>query len=88
MPGKVAVQHFLAVPHIRAAPFAPSLCLNHPSIRLVLPRVTGICWSLSQLSSSERQGYTMSELHNGKKQKDHTTAEKKLHLVFGLVVID
>ena len=33
----------------------------HPSIfytRLVQFRVTGVCWSLSQLSSGERQGFT------------------------------
>ena len=34
----------------------------HPSIihaRLILCRVTGICWSLSQLSLDERQGWTL-----------------------------
>ena len=33
---------------------------------LVLFRVTGMCWSLSQLSSGERQGYTLdrSPVHN------------------------
>ena len=31
----------------------------HPSIHLVLSGVMGVCWSLSQLSSGERQGYTL-----------------------------
>ena len=37
-------------------------CIIHLSIiytRLVQSRVTGICWSLSQLSSGESQGYTL-----------------------------
>ena len=32
----------------------------HPC--LVQFRVTGICWSLSQLSSGEKQGYTLDRL--------------------------
>ena len=46
--------------------FAIWTCTNirtiHPSIfytRFILTRVTGICWSLSQPSTGERQGYTL-----------------------------